>query len=209
MHNWASMPISLAAGVILTVNLPMAANLIMVRNPDTTNSIYISATANISSTIRDSVANVGNYGFLVRPMPLRTFYLLSAGDISGVEIFYLRVENPMDFLHLMAQPPTQLAAITSSALPSGASTEATQLLVKAAALAIQAAVEGTLDVQLSGSKVEIGGVSFAVSGGDTIRNTAANKPDAAAAHAVIPYCYYFSVDTGIVEVTDGTNWVVI
>lgn len=64
-------------------------------------------------------------------------------------------------------------------------------------------------VQLSGSNVEIGGVSFAVSGGDTIRNTAANKPDAAAAHAVIPFCYYFSVDTSIVEVTNGTSWVVI
>lgn len=63
--------------------------------------------------------------------------------------------------------------------------------------------------QLTGSNVEIGGVSFAVSGGDTLRNTAANKPDAAAAHAVIPFCYYFSVDTGIVEVTDGTKWVVI
>lgn len=63
--------------------------------------------------------------------------------------------------------------------------------------------------QLTGSNVEIGGVTYTVSGGDTIRNTAANKPDAAAAHAVIPFCYYFSVDTGIVEVTDGTNWVVI
>ena len=70
-------------------------------------------------------------------------------------------------------------------------------------------VAGENTVSLSGSYVEIGGVSFAVSGGDTIRNTAANKPDAAAAHAVIPFCYYFSVDTGIVEVTDGTNWVVI
>jgi hypothetical protein len=64
-------------------------------------------------------------------------------------------------------------------------------------------------IQLSGSNVEIGGVSFAVSGGDTIRGLTADKPDAAAAHAVIPYCYYFSVDTGIVEVTDGTKWVVI
>jgi hypothetical protein len=64
-------------------------------------------------------------------------------------------------------------------------------------------------MKLTGSYVEIGGVTYAVSGGDTIRNTAANKPDAAAAHAVIPFCYYFSVDTGIVEVTDGTKWVVI
>ena len=62
---------------------------------------------------------------------------------------------------------------------------------------------------VTGSIVEIGGVTFAVSGGDTLRGKSANKPDAAAAHAVIPFCYYFSVDTGIVEVTDGTNWVVI
>lgn len=63
--------------------------------------------------------------------------------------------------------------------------------------------------QLTGSYVEIGGVSFAVSGGDTLRGKSADKPDAVAAHAVIPFCYYFSVDTGIVEVTDGTKWVVI
>ena len=63
--------------------------------------------------------------------------------------------------------------------------------------------------QLTGSYVEIGGVSFAVSGGDTLRGKSADKPDAAAAHAVIPYCFYFSIDTGVIEVTDGTNWVVI
>lgn len=63
--------------------------------------------------------------------------------------------------------------------------------------------------ELSGSIVSIGGVSFAVSGGDTLRNTAANKPNADAAHAAIPFCYYYAVDTGVVEVTDGTNWVVI
>lgn len=63
--------------------------------------------------------------------------------------------------------------------------------------------------QLTGSYVEIGGVSFAVSGGDTLRGKSADKPDAVAAHAVIPFCYYFSVDTGIVEVTDGMKWVVI
>ena len=64
-------------------------------------------------------------------------------------------------------------------------------------------------IQLSGSKVEIGGVTFEVSGGDTLRGKSADKPDAVAAHAVIPYCFYFSIDTGVVEATDGTNWVVI
>lgn len=62
---------------------------------------------------------------------------------------------------------------------------------------------------LTGSSVVIGGVTFAVSGGDTLRNTSANKPTASAAHTAIPYCYYYSVDTGVVEATDGTNWVVV
>ena len=70
-------------------------------------------------------------------------------------------------------------------------------------------VTDALPVQLSGSTVSIGGVTYAVSGGDTLRNTSANKPDAAATHAVIPFCYYFSVDTGAIEVTNGTSWVVI
>jgi len=71
------------------------------------------------------------------------------------------------------------------------------------------ATKDAFNVQLSGSNVEIGGVSFAVSGGDTIRGKAADKPAAAAAHAVIPYCFYFSIDTGEIEATDGANWVVI
>jgi hypothetical protein len=76
---------------------------------------------------------------------------------------------------------------------------------------IDAITSGTTPAvtQLSGSYVEIGGVSFAVSGGDTLRGKSADKPDAVAAHAVIPYCYYFSIDTGAIEVTDGTDWVVI
>ena len=68
---------------------------------------------------------------------------------------------------------------------------------------------GKKSIVLSGSNVEIGGVSFAVSGGDTLRNTAANKPNADAAHAAIPFCYYHAIDTGAIEVTDGANWVVI
>jgi hypothetical protein len=82
-----------------------------------------------------------------------------------------------------------------------------EILTKLAAL--ETKLNSALDVQLSGSNVEIGGVSFAVSGGDTIRGKAADKPAAAAAHAVIPYCFYFSIDTGEVEATDGTNWVVM
>jgi len=69
--------------------------------------------------------------------------------------------------------------------------------------------DGSVPVELTGSIVEVGDKTYSVSGGDTLRGKAADKPDAAAAHAVIPYCYYFSIDTGVVEATDGTDWVVI
>ena len=69
--------------------------------------------------------------------------------------------------------------------------------------------DGSVPVELKGSIVEVGDKTYSVSGGDTLRGKAADKPDAAAAHAVIPYCYYFSIDTGVVEATDGTDWVVI
>ena len=85
-----------------------------------------------------------------------------------------------------------------------------ELIISSADLsAILTALQGTLTATLSGSSVVIGGVTFAVSGGDTLRNTSANKPTASAAHTAIPYCYYYSVDTGVVEVTNGINWVVI
>lgn len=69
--------------------------------------------------------------------------------------------------------------------------------------------DGSVPVELKGSLVEVAGKTYSVSGGDTLRGKAADKPDAAAAHAVIPYCYYFSIDTGVVEATDGTDWVVM
>ena len=69
--------------------------------------------------------------------------------------------------------------------------------------------DGSVPVELTGSIVEVGDKTYSVSGGDTLRGKAADKPDAAAAHAVIPYCYYFSIDTGVVEATDGTDWVVM
>ena len=122
-------------------------------------------------------------------------------------------------------------SVKDSALPDGAATEAKQTAMEAligeaqaspavnTVLArlksledkIDAMVDGTSPAvtTLSGSNVEIGGVTFAVSGGDTLRNTATNKPDAATAHAAIPFCYYHAIDTGAIEVTDGTNWVVI
>ena len=104
---------------------------------------------------------------------------------------------------------TLVGALTTAAVTDPAASAAVIQLLKGLLKQLQGAGTGAAPVQLTGSIVEIGEVTYAVSGGDTIRNTAANKPDAAAAHAVIPFCYYFSVDTGIVEVTDGTKWVVI
>ena len=106
-------------------------------------------------------------------------------------------------------------AVTDSALPDGAATDATlvdlQGKIDALAAKIDAITDGTTPAvtQLSGSYVEIGGVSFAVSGGDTLRGKSTDKPAAADAHAAIPFCYYHAIDTGAIEVTDGTNWVVI
>lgn len=69
--------------------------------------------------------------------------------------------------------------------------------------------EETVNTELKGSIVQVGDKEYPVSSGSTLRGKAADKPDAAAAHAVIPYCYYFSIDTGVVEATDGTSWAVI
>jgi hypothetical protein len=102
-----------------------------------------------------------------------------------------------------------IGSLAAAAVTDPTASAALIQLLKGLLKQLQGGGTGAAPVQLTGSNVEIGGVSFAVSGGDTLRNTATNKPDAAAAHAVIPFCYYFSVDTGVVEVTDGTNWVVI
>ena len=103
-----------------------------------------------------------------------------------------------------------IGALNVVAVTDPASTTAVLIaLIKGLMKQMQGDGTGSMPVTLSGSYVEIGGVSFAVSGGDTLRNTAANKPNADAAHAAIPFCYYYAIDTGTVEATDGTDWVVI
>jgi len=132
------------------------------------------------------------------------------GHVDGVESALASILEK-----LIAAPSTEAKQDALAALIGEvqASPTANTLLARLKSLEdkIDAITDGTSPAvtQLTGSYVEIGGVSFAVSGGDTLRGKFADKPDAVAAHAVIPFCYYFSVDTGIVEVTDGTNWVVI
>ena len=70
-------------------------------------------------------------------------------------------------------------------------------------------VGNTANVALTGSNVVIDGTTYQLTDGAVLRGTDAIKPTAALAHAAIPYCYYFAIDTGVVEATDGTNWVVI
>jgi hypothetical protein len=69
--------------------------------------------------------------------------------------------------------------------------------------------DGSAKFNLSGSLVTIGAKTYPVSNGDTVRGLAADKPAAADAHAAIPYCYYHNVDSGVIEVTTGTAWVVM
>ena len=102
-----------------------------------------------------------------------------------------------------------IGSLAAAAVTDPTASAALIQLLKGLLKQLQGGGTGAAPVQLSGSNVEIGGVTFAVSGGDTLRGKSADKPDAVAAHAVIPFCYYFSVDTGIIEVTDGTKWVVI
>lgn len=64
-----------------------------------------------------------------------------------------------------------------------------------------------LPTKVMGSTVVVDGTTYQVSGGNTLRGTDAIKPDPVLAHAAIPYCFYLAIDTGVVEATDGTNWV--
>ena len=63
------------------------------------------------------------------------------------------------------------------------------------------------EVTITGSNVTVGATAFAFDGPRTIYGLAADQPDADAAHAVVPFAYYVSVDTNAVDQTDGTNWV--
>ncbi len=109
---------------------------------------------------------------------------------------------------------TTLAQILGKMIAAPA-TEAKQDSLATLVGAIEDKLDGVIDgttpakTQLTGSLVQVGDKEYPVSSGSTLRGKAADKPDAAAAHAVIPYCYYFSIDTGVVEATDGTSWAVI
>ena len=57
-----------------------------------------------------------------------------------------------------------------------------------------------------GSSVQVGDDTFPVDG-RLVHGLAADRPTAAAMHAVLPFAYYNSVDAGTIAQTDGTNWV--
>jgi hypothetical protein len=63
-----------------------------------------------------------------------------------------------------------------------------------------------LEVKLKGSTVEIGGVNYDFDPPRTLYGPAASRPSASDAHAAVPYVVYVSVDTKVIEQTDGTNW---
>ena len=66
---------------------------------------------------------------------------------------------------------------------------------------------GVRVVSVKGSTLLVGAVTFQVDG-RVIHGLAADRPTAAAMHAVLPFAYYNSADTGVIAQTDGTNWVV-
>ena len=66
---------------------------------------------------------------------------------------------------------------------------------------------GVRRVSVAGSSVQIGETTFRLGPDGEIRGLAANRPSAASAHAVIPHAVFWSTDTGVFAVTDGTNWV--
>lgn len=70
-------------------------------------------------------------------------------------------------------------------------------------------IDGTVTgiIKVSGDTVQIGETTYQVSNGNILRGKAADKPSASDAHAAIPYCFYYSIDNGKIEVTDSTNWV--
>lgn len=68
-------------------------------------------------------------------------------------------------------------------------------------------VEDPGSVQVVGSVATVGGATFQMDPPRTLYGTAANRPDAAAAHAVVPFAYYVVVDSpGTVYQTDGGAW---
>jgi len=94
-------------------------------------------------------------------------------------------------------------------ISSGVAKETTLGDVKTAVAALAALIsDGRLKTEaaLSGSTVEIDGKTYQVTNGYVLRGLSTDKPDAADAHAAIPNCVYWSVDTGDIEVTDGNQW---
>lgn len=95
----------------------------------------------------------------------------------------------------------------------GAIDESNPLAVKAKALEtklddLQLLLQsGDAKVQLSGTTVEIGGVTFRLVNGDRLVGRAAQRPSAsAAASALFPGLFYHAYDTGEVSQTTGSNW---
>lgn len=62
-------------------------------------------------------------------------------------------------------------------------------------------------VVASGRQVEIGGTDhYLAADGETLKGLDASRPSAAAAHVAVPFCYWLSVDTGVLYRNDGSNW---
>ncbi len=132
------------------------------------------------------------------------------GYVDGVEAGLANI-----LAKIIASPATEAKQNALNALIGEVQANPTANTLLARIKALETKLDGIISgatpaiAELSGSNVTIGTTTYAVSGGDTIRGKSADKPAATDAHALIPYCFYFAVDTGVVEVADGTNWVVV
>jgi len=158
--SWIEKRIDLAAGVIERIQTSRKCNLIMIRNPSLTNRIYMDGGAAVSATRYEGFAEVDGWGVFVRPFDIGSLYLFSAAAISSVTVREIYTDDPFLYLQNYVKSPLDSVIVSASALPAGASTEATLTDVKTAveAMQLQLALAGGLPVAVSGSYQQVDAV---------------------------------------------------
>jgi hypothetical protein len=132
MEKWSERTIQLANGVTQQVQLKSpTSNLVLVRNFDASNFVYMSTKPNISNSNYDNYVDVMGWGVVSKLGILDSVYLLSEADMS-VLFVEATVKDPEQFVMSMIRSKTtaQEVKVTTSSLPSGAATAAKQDLIK-------------------------------------------------------------------------------
>lgn len=96
--RWRDYSIDITGGVVRQIKFNQPVNILLVRNPDKTQKIYMSLSPIVSDTIYDTVAGMDSYGVIARPHMLETVYLFCTGNNNGVTISEIYSDNPLIFL---------------------------------------------------------------------------------------------------------------